>query len=328
MAHVYHYVSCGLRIASEIAIPGLPQVVSAEPSDLAVMVRDREAPHAAPDIERIRYVSPDCDDDANAQLTVWTGSTGAHRFRYHDGTEFLIDRDATRVEVRWEAPLSDADAAVYLLGPVLGFVLRLRGIVPLHASAVIVGGRAVAFVGDAWAGKSTTAAAFASLGYPVLSDDLLPIVEAGGAILAYPSHPRLTVWPDSARALFGSTGELPTLTPTYDKRYIDLQSGDRFQATPVPLEVIYVLGTRTTGAADPYIETMRPHDALLSLASNTYGNYLLDATMRALEFDLLSMVVEQVQVRHISLSHDIEQLRDSCRRLAQHLAQESVEEQV
>ena len=312
---MYHYVSCGLRIASEIAIPGLPQVVSAEPSDLAVMVRDREAPHAAPDIERIRYVSPDCDDDANAQLTVWTESTGAHRFRYHDGTEFLIDREATRVEVRWEAPLSDADAAVYLLGPVLGFVLRLRGIVPLHASAVIVGGRAVAFVGDAWAGKSTTAAAFASLGYPVLSDDLLPIVEAGGAILAYPSHPRLTVWPDSARALFGSTGELPTLTPTYDKRYLDLQAGHRFQPKPVPLEVIYVLGDRVQAHLGWCVEPLAPRAALMALVRNTYGSYLLDARMRALEFELLSRVVEQVSVRKIAFADDIGQLLESCRAL-------------
>ncbi len=258
MRRTFHYVSCGLTVASEIEIPGLPSVSPGEGPDLFVSVRDRSVPRKSLDVERTRYVSPERDSEGSPQLTVWTASAGAHRFRYHDGTEFVIDRAATRVEVHWEEPLTEADAAVYLLGPVLGFIMRLRGIVPLHASAVMIGERAVAFVGDAWAGKSTTAAAFASLGHAVLSDDLLPIVDVNGAILAYPSHPRLTMWPDSVRALFGATEDLPALTPTYDKRYFDLQIGDRFQSTPVPLEVIYVLGARGTDLETMRIETIRP----------------------------------------------------------------------
>lgn len=325
MRRSFQYVSCGLTVASEIEIPGLRSVAPEERPDLFVSVRDRAVPRKSRDVERTRYVSPECDSAGSPQLTVWTASAGAHRFRYHDGTEFVIDQAATRVEVYWEEPLTEADAAVYLLGPVLGFIIRLRGIVPLHASAVMVGGRAVAFVGDAWAGKSTTAAAFASLGHAVLSDDLLPIVDVNGAILAYPSHPRLTMWPDSARALFGAAKDLPALTPTYDKRYVDLQNGDRFQPTPVPLEVIYVLGARGADLETMRIETIRPQNALMSLVSNTYGNYLLDGAMRAVEFDLLSRVVEHVPVRHLEFAPDIEQLCDSCGRLVQLVTRERME---
>ena len=52
--------------------------------------------------------------------------------------------------------------------------------------------------------------------------------------------------------------------------YLDLQSGHPFQDVPLPMDVIYVL-----------------------LVSNTYGNYLLDETMRAGEFDLLSRIVPE-----------------------------------
>src|SRR5262245_1297387 len=100
MARAYHYVSCGLTIASAIAIAGLPLVASAEQPDLFVRVRDRALPPDVLGIERLRYVSPEHDVDGSPQLAVWTGSTGAHRFRYHDRTEFLIDRDATRIDVR------------------------------------------------------------------------------------------------------------------------------------------------------------------------------------------------------------------------------------
>src|ERR1044072_1939891 len=142
MADGYQYVSCGLTIASEIAIPGLPSIAPVPQSDLVVSVRNRALARTPPSVDRVRYASPERVEDGSMQLTVWTDSAGAHRFRYHDGTEFLIDRTASRVEVHWEQPLTDADAAVYLLGPVLGFVVRLRGGVPLHASAVMVGERA------------------------------------------------------------------------------------------------------------------------------------------------------------------------------------------
>lgn len=313
----HHYVTCGLAIASDITVPGLLSSADDRPPDLHVSVGLHAEARASLGQERLRYVSPERFEDGTPQLTVWTGSAGAHRLRYCDGTEFIINSQATCVAVDWARPLTEADAAVYLLGPVLGFVMRLRGMVPLHASAVMIGSHATAFVGDAWAGKSTTAAAFAALGHRVLSDDLLPLVETGTAIVAYPSHPRLTMWPDSGRALFGTSGELPTLTPTYDKRYVDLQCGHRFQPTPVPLEVIYVLGDRSNACQKWHVTDVPPQAALMALVRNTYGSYLLDARMRAIEFDLLGRVVEQVSVRHVTFPDDIGRLLESCRALAE-----------
>ena len=89
-----------------------------------------------------------------------------------------------------------------------------------------------------------------------------------------------------------------------------------------------ILGARATDRETMRIDTMRPQHALMSLVSNTYGNYLLDGALRAEEFDLLSRVVEQVPVRHLTFAHDIERLRDSCQRLAELAMQEAVEEQV
>jgi len=315
MAPAHHYLTCGLAITSDIAVPGLSSGTPEGPVDLHVSVGRCAEARALLAQEHVRYMSPDRAEDGTPQLTVWTDSSGAHRLRYADGTEFIIDRQATRVDVEWTEPLTESDAAVYLLGPVLGFVMRLRGMVPFHASAVVVDGRATAFVGDAWAGKSTTAAAFAALGHAVLSDDLLPVVETAGTIVAYPSHPRLTMWPDSARALFGQSGELPSLTPTYDKRYFDLEAGDRFQPTPVPLELIYLLGDRATACQRLRVESVQPRAALMALVKHTYGNYLLDVPMRAREFEVLSRVAERVPVRQLTFADDIAQLLESCRTL-------------
>jgi hypothetical protein len=317
MAATHHYVTCGLAITSDIAVPGLSSGAPEGPVDLHVAVGRCAEARALLVRQHVRYLSADHVEDGTPQLTVWTDSGGAHRLRYADGTEFIIDRQATRVDVEWMAPLTAADAAVYLLGPVLGFVMRLRGMVPLHASAVVVDGRATAFVGDAWAGKSTTAAAFAALGHAVLSDDLLPVLETAGTMVAHPSHPRLTMWPDSVKALFGQSRDLPSLTPTYDKRYLDLEAGDRFQPTPVPLEVIYVLGDRATARQQWRVEPVHPRAALMALVKHTYGNYLLDAPMRAREFEVLSRVAERVRVRQLTFADDIARLVESCRALTE-----------
>ena len=88
------------------------------------------------------------------------------RLRYADGCEYHVDAAGTRVACTWPAHFTVEDAATYLLGPVFGLVLRLRGIPSLHASAVALGDRSVAMCGPAGTGKSTTAAALAARGRP------------------------------------------------------------------------------------------------------------------------------------------------------------------
>lgn len=310
----HHYEAFGLSIASNAPIPGLRSTADADAPDLYVSMGD-DSPGEGPIPESVSYLSPSRDDSGTPLLTLWTRSTGGHRLRYCDGAEYTVDRSASRVHVRWEAPLSSADAAIYLMGPVLGFVMRLRGIIPLHASAVAVGGRAVVFAGDPGMGKSTTAVAFASLGYPVLSDDVVPLVLTEDGAHAYPSHPRLTIWPESVEGLFGSAAALPALTATYDKRYLDLVGQFRFQSTPLPIEVIYVLNGRAPAPAPPAVRALKPQAALMALVGHTYGNYLLDGPMRAAEFNCLSHVVQRIPVRELTLAADLSDLPRACEEL-------------
>src|SRR5262249_49072495 len=150
-------------------------------------------------------------------LRVWTILGGRfYRLQYVDGPEFLVDAGANRMWSRWPEDLTLEDTATYLLGPVMAFVLLLRGTMGLHASAIVVCGRAVAVAGQPEAGKSTAAAALARLGYAVLSDDVVTLVEDHGTFLVRPAHPQIRLWPKSAEALFGFADALPRLTPNWD----------------------------------------------------------------------------------------------------------------
>src|SRR6185437_9452238 len=51
---------------------------------------------------------------------------GFYRFTYADQTEFVVDEAGSEIWSTWREPLTLEDAATYLLGPVMGFVLLLR----------------------------------------------------------------------------------------------------------------------------------------------------------------------------------------------------------
>ena len=64
---------------------------------------------------------------------------GLFHLVYFDGMQFWMDRQGTKLWASWPSHLSVEEAATYLLGPVLGLLLRFRGVTCLHASAVAIG---------------------------------------------------------------------------------------------------------------------------------------------------------------------------------------------
>ncbi|HXC62650.1 MAG TPA: hypothetical protein VNV63_08245, partial [Nitrospiria bacterium] len=181
--------------------------------------------------EEIVYLSPDRETNGIPGVSFLKSSSGSYfRVVYGDGAEFVVDRLGTEIWSIWTGNLTLEDAFVYLLGPIMAFALRLRGLISLHASAVSIDGNAVAIVGSGGAGKSTTAGSFARMGYPVVSDDVLPLLDHGAFFSVQSGYPCVCLWPKSVESLYGSSDSLPRLTPTWDKRYLALgKNGQSFQ---------------------------------------------------------------------------------------------------
>jgi hypothetical protein len=78
----------------------------------------------------------------------------------------------------------------------------------------------------------------------------------------------------------------------------------------LPLAAIYYLTGRDDDPACPQIAAMNAQEQLITLVTNTYTNYLLDKTLRAQEFELLSRVVKYIPVRQIRPHTDIARLPD------------------
>jgi hypothetical protein len=310
----------GLVIQADAPVAGLRPLDVPEPPDVFVRMRGTIGQPSVHETSSAWYVSPYRDERGIPLLTIRTAGSG-YLLCYAEGTRFLVSASGGEVDAWWEEPLTDVDTADYLLGGVLAFIARLRGRVPVHASAVVIQEQAILFAGAAGAGKSTIASAFAVLGYPVLSDDVVVIDDSSGGVVAYPSRARLSLWPDSAASLF-STQSLPAHSPVYAKRRLDLlEHGYRFHERPVPVVTICILATRGAPTHGP--RALRPQAALMNLVSHTYGNYLLDASMRAREFDVLGRIAELVHVSELSLNASLDELVSDCRSLADRLALQS-----
>jgi len=304
----WFYTAFGLRLRSDRPIPGLaPQP---EPAAVDVVVRWEASPAWwARFLEMPQELwHTGFPDEAGGEpgYKMWQVAGGEYfRLRYRDGCQFVIDRECMRLWVSGPEAATPEHLATYLLGPVLGILLRLRGVPCLHGSAVAVGGRALALLGGQGAGKSTTAAAFARLGFPVLTDDITVLREEADAFWVLPGDPNVCLWPKSVEYLYGSPTALPliishnVLMPEWDKRWLNLTvPGYRFQSQPLPLGAIYILGDRQDDAG-PRVEEVSGADRLMLLIANNYGSAILDKERRAREFEALGRLLDRTPVRRI-----------------------------
>jgi hypothetical protein len=307
----------GLTVLSNLPIPGLsPLGSSSEAADVELHLgvspnSKREIPT---DSEGLTYTSSYTDESGNPALRIWkTADGGFLRLAYYDGIQFWLERKGRSLWAVWPETSTLDDVVSYLLGPVLGLLLRLRGVTCLHASAVALENRSVVFVGAEGAGKSTTAAAFARQGHAVISDDVAALVESPEGFRVMPAYPHLCLWPDSVEMLYGSAEALPRFSTGWEKRRLALgEHGTRFENRPLPLGAIYVLGDRRPDPA-PYVEAIRPQSALLALVADTFANKILDRDLRAREFAFLGQLVATVPIRRIYPHNEATRIEDLCR---------------
>lgn len=289
-------------------------------ADVPVAALDGLEPAARCDVRWSVGRLPDCGEwleyarveESNVRAA--RSPLGDHlRLAYDDGSTFVIDRAGSQVWALAPPGATVEDLATYLLGPVMGFVLRLRGVTCLHAASVAVDGRAILVAGHAGSGKSSTAAAFARAGHPVMGDDVAALCLEGDDCCVEASYRRVRLWPESVQALYGSADALPRITPTWSKRFLGLE-GASFHPGRLPLAAIHVLDDRA--GAEARIERLDPASALIWLVAHAYSARLLDRSMRAREFECLARVVRRVPVWRVAPAEGFTHIDRLCEALA------------
>ncbi len=191
-----------------------------------------------------------------------------------------------------------------LLGVALSCWLEWRDVPVLHASAVVVGGRAAAFLADSGSGKSSIAAEMVRAGHPLLTDDVLPVEISGGTYLGHPGYPQMRVWPDKARHLLGRFDHLSLVNPNFAKRRL-LLGEDGFGAfcdVSKPLACLYIPQRRDPDewGAGIQITPVPPREALMTLIEFSFmGRIVQTLGMHGSRMGFFAEMISQVPMRRV-----------------------------
>ncbi|MGH9686897.1 MAG: hypothetical protein ACRD5K_07395 [Candidatus Acidiferrales bacterium] len=321
----FAYLIFGLRVRSNLPLPGLEPTTKQFGDfevDLHFGISPTVAETACETSAEPFFESPFQTETGEPVLRAWTIANGGwRRFDYADGTRFWIDANGTEIWSCWIDTSSFEDAVSYVLGPVFAYLLRLRGVTCLHASAAQCWEHTAAFVGPGGAGKSTLATALGMRGHVVLCDDVVALMERNGAFYVMPAYPYLSLWPESVQVLYGGRRDFRAFSENYPKRMLPKTAGDlRFGEEPMLLDAIFLLDERTDSASAPLVDGLEKREALMWLVGNTYSNLLLDEPMRGREFALLGRLVAAVPVRRLHPHADVSRIGSLCELVESELA--------
>lgn len=291
------YSVFGLRVRSEIELPELIAATWHGEPDVGILVEPGEQVRS----DQIRA----------ADGAIHVAITGVARFQVSRGAQIIVRPD----------PGTDARTVrLFLLGSAFGALLHQRQLLPLHANAVEIGGKAFAFMGRSGAGKSTLAAWFHDQGYPILADDVCVIgFDSGGLPRAYPGLPRLRLWLDALESSGRTTDGL-------SRSYAGSSTGPEKYDLPVeeasmvksdlPVGALYVLEQGDKFEIEP-LTGMAAGDAIIG---NTYrGGYVAAANSQRQHWQSAVDLARVTPVFRLCRSKRFDRLADEGKRLLDHV---------
>ena len=239
----YRYRVYGLRIRSDLRLPELFEDEGSGDADVDIRIGS---------VGEELGIGP-----GGAVLRVDNVAT----YRMRDGREITVDPDSNT---------ADRNIRLFLLGSAMGVLLHQRGSLPLHANAIEVSGRAVAFMGESGAGKSTLAAWLHDAGHRVIADDVCVVSmdDKNRRARVHPGLARIRLWKDALERTGREAGDYEYSyagDETYEKFDIPV-SPDKSAEAELDLAAVYLLSVgerfriiRLTGA-----------DAVEAIFSHTY----------------------------------------------------------
>lgn len=228
----HKYTAYGLGIHSELP---LPELMTGSEAKCDVVIRLRRIAHRLGDADRTYTYFQVAADEA---------------FLRWDSVGTFLARSGREIVVEPAPGAGEQDVRRVLESVVLGAIAHQRGMLALHATAVMIHGEAVAFLAAKREGRFAIAAALHARGHALLADDLL--VLAGSSterVSVLPGFSQLRLRP-SARV----TGAPHGRSPDHDRGSF-------------PLHCLYVLKRGTSLARG----TLSRREALVSVIRDSYA---------------------------------------------------------
>src|SRR6185312_3401168 len=203
--------------------------------------------------------------------------------------------DHTRVELRMRSSAPDGMDAIMVGGALLSLLLYLRGQTVLHASAIRLNGRSIAFMGRSGQGKSTLAALMCQAGAELITDDVVavrstapPSIEVG--------TPEVRLRPTAAASLATSLSPGSPVDRSADSRDLvmlrDVTKADDDHGSP--LAALVIPFPRRDAVLK--VEQLSPTEALMSIVSNPHMPGWTDSAVLQRRFEIAAGLARTVPV--------------------------------
>jgi hypothetical protein len=281
----HSYTLCGWHTRSDIPLSSLP---TSAPGNKSVNVLIQIAPGYSPSV----------------------GKQFGRGVLAHSGEGWLIkiqgvaDFEVIRGRQICIWPAAEAtqkDIEIFLFGLAWATLCHQRGLLPLHASAITTNGGITAFAGPSGAGKSTTAALMGSLGYELVTDDILPISFNQEAVPgAWPYLRRLKLQGRLIDQLALPSAGLVSENLDKEKYFVCPKSvaDDKWSR----LDRIYLLENDSADSRAP-IDQIRGAEAVRALVDHTYYlDFVPDSGQFRDHLALCTRVASKVPVYRLRLS--------------------------
>jgi hypothetical protein len=142
-----------------------------------------------------------------------------------------------------------------------------------------------------------------------------------GRIHVVPSYARVRLWDDSVQGLMGSADALPLLTPTWEKRYLPLNTAnERFVREPLPLGALYFLREREPSDLAPRIENLSSLEAFPELLAHMLTNRAVRGEAAEVDFRFCANLLHHVPAFSLTAHADPARLPELCSLVAAHAA--------
>lgn len=292
----------GGSLRSELDFPELPIARGDEATWTLRIVR--EAPKAAP-TEQLG------EDQVEGPVSVRLHRIpGGFRLDYDDTGLFDVTDSGAAIVWHPGPAATVENARMDVLGRVLPLALYASGNPCLHASAVAVGERVVAFLAPKFHGKSTLALSLVDAGARLVTDDAL-VVEMGPVPHARPGVQSVRLWEDSMTAVRGSAGRA-AIDATGKYRFESLPEPQRITER-LPIGALYILTpevpTEAGGAAAVRTPLPAVRAALALLAQSKQG-VVLGGSEAPVNLARMVALAGSVPVYSLTLARDFGRLPD------------------
>jgi len=259
-----------LVIKSEIALPELVEVTS---GDHVIYFQLSTLPFSSKRENWLHHWRL-----ADGTITISCSKIeGGYYLRFPDLADFQILDKCADIQCYPMPGVAEDSIRHLLIDQVIPRIVGHQGSIVLHASAIVINGVAILFLGETGWGKSTLASSFHSKGYQLLADDCVLLSPEENNINVIPSYSGIRLLADSVSAVLGEDNNLHNMTHYSAKKRLILSRGVSKQgACSLPIGAIFnIVSPDKSPAEEVVIEEIKGAKVVTELLKHSF---VLDVT--------------------------------------------------